>query len=215
MFSVLSQGLKSNRLHRLSPRISGIFKYGVFPSGQPSRRVCSSSPVSLRLRSLRITGRRTSFTTFLASGIPILDRYLKRVAEDRHLAHSSRWSHTLKSLVAELSNILLAESYQRPVRKVVAPMNINSLPFLDSTTLQRREVILVSFQELTERRGVKDLRVRRHAEMIDLRLEIARPLFRLGLAVEALGPWLHSATAHLGLPASSKFSDRCHLNLRL
>lgn len=48
-------------------------------------------------------------------------------------------------------------------------------------------------------------------EAIDLRFEIARPLFGFELAVKGLAPRLHATTTHLGFPASSELPDRRHV----
>lgn len=93
--------------------------------------------------------------------------------------------------------------------------HINPLVLLNRAALCRGDLSLVTLEELAQRGGVENLCVRRHAKALYLSLQVSRPLLGFKLAIEALGPGLHAATTDLCLPVSSKFSDRCHLNLRL
>ncbi|OCJ64170.1 hypothetical protein A6U96_10270 [Agrobacterium tumefaciens] len=59
------------------------------------------------------------------------------MAKDRKFADSTRWSYTLKPLVTERRNVLLAQADHRPVGEFVATEHVDPLYLLDGPALKR------------------------------------------------------------------------------
>lgn len=65
---------------------------------------------------------------------------------------------------------MLRQADQRSMGNIVTPQDINALAFLSKAALRWQNLLLVALQELTERHGLEDLRVRRDTEAVDLSL---------------------------------------------
>lgn len=89
--------------------------------------------------------------------------------------------------------------------------HVDPLGLLDGFALGRRDLALVTYQKLSERRAFEDLRVWGSTKAIDLGFQIARPLLGFLLAVKGLAPGFHAPPAHLRLPTSSELPDRRHV----